>query len=923
MTFNLQSGDFLIAILRTNNVEASKHALHAILDTSSFLWTYYIDSVKVIEDTINRFSELLQIGSLCLSKIHFYANNLNKALEYSMYAENLLNINERSLYTDTIISLVFNTYIESKSLQVNKIIDNENEKIQISPAIISKLEHIIIKVLESSVNYRFEGDKKIIIGLTIETQNNELLKKLLDVLSTEDLSKIFEFSVPLFENKSFSPNMYTIFLNQFLNRQEKDYLNISRCFFSLNLFEQHAQMLAEMSKDKKLELCYQIASDLYDSGSLFYCTQLITSLQAKLGDNCKDFVSIFTGEFKRKTYQLFLTQNSNVDVPYLKNILSKWKTKESYLNHAIAFSIGSLMASIQSIVHLKEYQKNFALVKNWSLFSMASSLGLIFNGRSGFTAELKELTFNEKSPFCTGGVLYGSGLSNFGNVHKEDMRAANLVNAKSTEEPIQHGAILALGLQNALSNDGTLVDELKSVLFSEKAVQGEAAGYAINLIKATHYDPDYIEEMINLCQNNPHDKIARASIGTIGLTAINSTADVSNEYNKMIVNKDHYIRLGAVSIITLRNFATANTSVINELLRISATDLSNDVRRLAVIGLAFVLIKKKPKAYVLLKMLSSSYNPYIRHAVALGLGILYCHTFDKKVSKLLLKLLEDKTDYVRQAASIGLGLVYQLCSENLDSNFETIKNTINEKLVKKYESGIAKFGYIFGLSLMQPGGENAIVNLNRCENWNSSYVKPQTLIGVYLFTFYWYWYPLSMCLGLSLEPTCLIGCTSNLRVPRGFQFYSKALKKYFDYYKTAENVEEKKNEIAPTILSTTKRVRVRNEKSDNKTKVDATGKGMIIEENKKDIDSLPVETKDDKKCLLTNPQRILRKQINFIDFAVENKRYEPVIENRKIGIIFLKDLNEGAYEEYTDDQPKEPWMVPPPEFKFEVNQPNK
>jgi 26S proteasome regulatory subunit N2 len=670
-----------------------------------------------------------------------------------------------------------------------------------------------------------------------------------------------------------------------------------------------------MLREGKVELAYQIASDLNESGSLYYCNQVLQTVQARLGEGAKQLVSILNGELKRKALHLFLTQNSNVDAPFLKSLLAGWRPKESYINSAVGASIGTLLAFTQSSVHLKDYIKNFALVKNWSLFTIAASFGLINQDRDGFVQEAKELTLNEKSPYCTGGLLYATGLSNFGNTHKEDLRAANLKNIKAKEEPIQHGAILALGLQNALSNDEGLIDHVKTILYSEKALPGEAAGFAINLIKATHYSSDHVEEMVNLCQNNPHDKIARAAIGSIGLTAINSNADIAADYAKMIGNKDPHIRLGAVGLLSLRYFGSAHTETVNELLRIIATDLSNDVRRLAVIGLGFVLTKKRSKAFLLLKMLSSSYNPYIRHAVALTLGILYVHSFDKKVTKLLQRLLDDKVDYVRQAASIGLGLVFQLGSENLDQNFETVKTQLTERLNKKVETSLAKFGHMLGLAMMQPGGENCIVNLNRLEAWSSSYVRPQSIIGIFLFTFYWYWYPMTLTLGLAFEPTCLIGVTGDLRIPKGFQFVSKASKKTFDYYKTPENVEEKKNEIAPTILSTTKRVLARQGKVVAKQETDSPDKAMQIEENKPEGEAPKAE---EKRVILNNPHRILKKQINLVDFNVDNRRYQPVVENRRVGILFLKDQRAGEREDYADEQPKEAWLVPPPEFKFEA-----
>ena len=57
-------------------------------------------------------------------------------------------------------------------------------------------------------------------------------------------------------------------------------------------------------------------------------------------------------------------------------------------------------------------------------------------------------------------------------------------------------------------------------------------------------------------------------------------------------------------------------------MQIAATDLSNDVRRAAVLAIAFVIFSNKQKALTLMTMLSKSYNEYVRHGVALSLGLL-------------------------------------------------------------------------------------------------------------------------------------------------------------------------------------------------------------------------------------------------------------------------------------------------------------
>ena len=49
---------------------------------------------------------------------------------------------------------------------------------------------------------------------------------------------------------------------------------------------------------------------------------------------------------------------------------------------------------------------------------------------------------------------------------------------------------------------------------------GEAAGYAIGLIKATKFDEAFTEYIINASRNNQHDRIARCMMIALSMTYI-------------------------------------------------------------------------------------------------------------------------------------------------------------------------------------------------------------------------------------------------------------------------------------------------------------------------------------------------------------------------------------------------------------------
>lgn len=264
------------------------------------------------------------------------------------------------------------------------------------------------------------------------------------------------------------------------------------------------------------------------------------------------------------------------------------------------------------------------------------------------------------------------------------------------------------------------------------------------------------------------------------------------------------MRIGAVNLLALGYVNTSDNKIIAELLQIAATDLSNDVRRAAVIAIAFVMLNNINKAIILLKMLSKSYNDYVRHAVALSLGIIGAHSFNKEIHNLLMNLFEDDSFHVKSASAIALGMVHQLGNPIFDKSFLEVRNKLKDCIDKKYEDSISKLGCYMGLGLMQSGGGNSTLSLLT----RDGRLKLKNISSVFLFTQYWYWFPLMNMLGLALEPSYLVGVLKENGVPRGFQFVSQRPKSFFDYYKKKLD-EKKKDDKGPAILSVTKKVKAR------------------------------------------------------------------------------------------------------------------
>lgn len=54
------------------------------------------------------------------------------------------------------------------------------------------------------------------------------------------------------------------------------------------------------------------------------------------------------------------------------------------------------------------------------------------------------------------------------------------------------------------------------------------------MIKATHFEMDTVENLINTSRNNPHDRIARSIMIALGLMALGNRRKVFLTYEKLI-----------------------------------------------------------------------------------------------------------------------------------------------------------------------------------------------------------------------------------------------------------------------------------------------------------------------------------------------------------------------------------------------------
>lgn len=172
-----------------------------------------------------------------------------------------------------------------------------------------------------------------------------------------------------------------------------------------------------------------------------------------------------------------------------------------------------------SDVFLRENLEWLGLASNWSKFTATAALGVIHKGH--FQEGMNILGPYLPQPaggdsgipgaaYSEGGALFALGLINAGcgsgrqveNYLRETLKGAQ-------GEVVQHGAALGLGVAGMGGKNSEAYDDLKQILFSDSAVAGEAAGYAMGLVMLGTADEICADEMLVYARETQHEKIIR------------------------------------------------------------------------------------------------------------------------------------------------------------------------------------------------------------------------------------------------------------------------------------------------------------------------------------------------------------------------------------------------------------------------------
>ena len=224
------------------------------------------------------------------------------------------------------------------------------------------------------------------------------------------------------------------------------------------------------------------------------------------------------------------------------------------------------------------------------------------------------------SVYSEGGSLFALGLIHAN--HGADAVPIILKELRNTQsEVVQHGAALGLGVCGMASGNQEVYESLRTVLFNDNAVSGEAAGIGMGLVMVGTADQKAIEEMLQYAHDTQHEKIIKGLAIGLSMIMFGREQDADPFIEQLMTDKDPLLRYGGMYTIAMAYAGTGNNKAIQKLLHVAVSDVNDDVRRAAVTSLGFLLFKDPKKVPRLVQLLSSSYNPHVRYGACLALGI--------------------------------------------------------------------------------------------------------------------------------------------------------------------------------------------------------------------------------------------------------------------------------------------------------------
>ncbi|KAK0903214.1 proteasome regulatory particle base subunit [Friedmanniomyces endolithicus] len=855
----------------------------------------------------------------------------------------------------------------------------------LSNATKKSLQSVIRRIFRSCYEV---GAYKQVVGIAVEARNMDIMREAIlqatqdekghgkktvvaSPSQTEELIEyVLDICLNVVQERGLRNRILKLVLGLLNDISNPDYFAIARCVVYL---DQHSmasdilQQLVRKGDGRSLAVAYQLSFDLYENGTQEFLHKVMEELpesdevekteepqlnrdairRPENEDQKKAFASIRSILRGTKSIELnleFLFRSSRSDKAILNKVRDSLEARNSIFHTSVTFSNAFMNAGTTVDSFFRENLEWLGKAVNWSKFTATAALGVIHRGNLGQGQKLldpylpkENANASQGSPYSQGGSLYALGLiyTNHGTNVLDYLQRQ----LKATEdEVVKHGGALGLGLAGMATGSEQIYDDLKHVLYQDSAINGEAVGTAVGLVMLGTGNVKVLEEMLQYSHDTQHEKIVRGLALGMALVMYARQEAADELINGLLEDADPALRYGGIMTVALAYCGSGSNKAVRKLLHVAVSDVSDDVRRAAVMSLGFVLFRKPGSVPRMVELLSESYNPHVRYGATMALGIACAGTGLDEAIDLLEPMTKDSVDFVRQGAFIALAMIMVQQNEALNPKVNTIRKQLQKSISDRHEDAMAKFGCALALGIIDAGGRNCTISLQT----QTGNLNMAAIVGMAVFTQYWYWFPLTHFLALAFTPTAVIGVDQDLEVP-SFKFHSNTRPSMFDYPPEQEvKTEEAPEKIKTAVLSTTaqaKRRKLAKDKqarresmdvdptpttpkataADDKMEMDEdvidTGKLAEEKDGEKDGSSSSasaIKRKVEREKVgyeLENMSRVLPGQVKFISFL--EGRYQPV-KKPTGGVILLEDTQPGESKQLLEMKARKRTAPPAP-----------
>ncbi|KAK4537155.1 hypothetical protein CDCA_CDCA11G3180 [Cyanidium caldarium] len=808
-----------LSLLEEHEPELQRRALVELDGLIDACWpevAAHLPRIQELSEDESLAEEDRQRAALLAAKVLFHLSDLDEAVVYALAAGAQFRVDERSEFSRALRAKCIDRYVAMRTREeaghgVNGWMDADGEVGAVSrPA----LEAVVNRILKDCLQ---ANELKEALGMSLEALRLDAASEVIEAAASQGerasaLAYALECWRELVGRRQQRERVLRFLIQEHgkYGEERTDFVAVCRCMSMVHDADGIADILERLLRSGRMHEAYQIGFDLWDADMPLFTARILEHLRklllpsepsgadgsAEAPDSLRQsadaLARIMSGATPSALFFDFLRRRNCYDKRLLKSLMTRLLAPMSLAQSAVLFANAFALAGTADDSFLRENLEWLSRATNCTKFSATASLGVIhafhdsqaLNLLSPYLPSLSGATAH--SAYSEGGALYALGLIAASGVEvaKQQQFRAFLLEAlrrAGTNEVVQHGGCLGLGLaalgvgradeadgapgdaDAVAAEDGEIFQELRNVLYTDSALAGEAAALAMGMVMLGTGNQAAVADMLDYARETQHQKIVRGLALGLALVVLETAEEADALIDEMCGSNDAALRCGGVYAAALAYCGTAHNGTIRRLLHIAVSDVSDDVRRTAVLALGLVFARQPAQLPRVVSLLAESYNPHIRYGTAMALGIAGAGTGLREAGDLLHQLATDTVGFVRQGALIALAMVYQHHHEARSPAVAGLRKQMDAVARDKHEDVLAKFGAALALGIIDAGGRNAEIALR---SRLTGSLRPGAVVGMTLFTQYWYWFPMTHCLCLALRPAAAIAVNDQMQLLR-------------------------------------------------------------------------------------------------------------------------------------------------------------